>query len=166
MSLAAFLGIGCTPKTSKIEQSEDQAYQIFKAKAHDGKAFGAKFDPKSAIPYDALVSKIEKGDKTENVTVTGKVEAVCKAKGCWMNIQSETGKPSMFVKFQDYAFFMPKDLAGKKIVMTGKAFTETTPVEQLKHFAEDEGKSPTEIAKITKPKTEMKFMATGVVIVD
>jgi hypothetical protein len=166
IGVTTLLYIGCTPKTAKIELSEEQAYQIFKAKAQDGKAFGAKFDPKGAIPYDALVDKIGKGDKTEKVTVTGKVEAVCKAKGCWMNIQSESGKPSMFVKFQDYAFFMPQDIVGKKVIMTGKAFTETTPVEQLKHFAEDDGKSPEEIAKINKPKTEMKFMATGVVIME
>jgi hypothetical protein len=166
MGVSVLLCVACTPKTAKIEKSEEQAYQEFKAKANDGKAFGEKFNPKGAIPYDALVAKLEKGDKTENVTVTGKVEAVCKAKGCWMNIQSESGKPSMFVKFHDYKFFMPKDIVGKKVVMVGKAFTETTPVDQLKHFAEDDGKSPEEIAKITKPKTEMKFMATGVVIVD
>jgi hypothetical protein len=166
MGVSVLLCVACTPKAAKIEKSEDQAYQEFKAKANDGKAFGEKFNPKGAIPYDALVAKLEKGEKTESVTVTGKVEAVCKAKGCWMNIQSESGKPSMFVKFHDYGFFMPKDIVGKKVVMTGKAFTETTPVDQLKHFAEDDGKSPEEIAKITKPKTEMKFMATGVVIVE
>ncbi|MCE2790741.1 MAG: DUF4920 domain-containing protein [Saprospiraceae bacterium] len=48
--------------------------------------------------------------------------------------------------------------------MLGKAYRETTSVEDLKHFAEDEGKSAEEIAAITEPKTELKFMASGVMI--
>jgi len=59
---------------------------------------------------------------------------------------------------------MPKDLAGQQVVMLGKAYRETTSVEDLKHFAEDEGKSAEEIAAITEPKTELKFMASGVMI--
>ena len=72
----------------------------------------------------------------------------------------------MFVKFKDYAFFMPKDIAGKKVVMIGNAFKETTSIEDLRHFAQDEGKSKEEIAKINKPKEEMKFMANGVLILE
>ena len=74
--------------------------------------------------------------------------------------------PSMFVKFKNYAFFMPKDLAGKKVVMVGNAFKEITTVEELRHFAQDEGKSKEDIAKITKPKEDIKFMANGVLILE
>ena len=166
MGVSVLLCVACTPKTAKIEKSEEQAYQEFKAKANDGKAFGEKFNPKGAIAYDALVSKLEKGEKTESVTVTGKVEAVCKAKGCWMNIASEKGETPMLVKFKDYAFFMPLDLAGKKVVMQGYAFKEVTDVPTLRHFAEDAGKSKEDIAKITKPKEEYKFMADGVLVLE
>ena len=71
-----------------------------------------------------------------------------------------------FVILAISSFFMPKDLAGKKIVMLGNAFKEITTVESLRHFAQDEGKSKEEIAKITKPKEEMKFLASGVIILD
>ena len=64
------------------------------------------------------------------------------------------------------AFFMPKDIAGRKVVMEGKAYREITTVEELRHFAEDEGKSAEEIAAITEPLEELKFMATGVVLLD
>ncbi|HRD09131.1 MAG TPA: DUF4920 domain-containing protein, partial [Saprospiraceae bacterium] len=85
-------------------------------------------------------------------------------KGCWMNIVSEKNPDAdkMFVKFHNYSFFMPKDLSGKKVIMKGKAYVEETSVDELKHYAEDEGKSKEEIAKITQPKKELKFMATGV----
>jgi hypothetical protein len=71
---------------------------------------------------------------------------------------------TMFVNFKDYEFFMPKDLAGKKVVLDGFAERKETSVEDLKHFAEDAKKSAEEIAKITKPKKEIVFEAKGVVI--
>ncbi len=169
LSIAAVLAIGCnttTKTTAKKEVSESEAYDAFQKNKGDGKAFGEKVTAKDAVTYDAMLEKMSKAGKIDNVKVTGTVEAVCKAKGCWMNISSDKGAPSMFVKFKDYAFFMPKDLAGKKVVMVGNAFKETTTVDELRHFAEDAGKSKEEIAKITKPKEDIKFMANGVLILD
>ena len=172
LSIVGLLAVGCnkstqsTASSAKKEMSEDEAFKIFKAKQSDGKTFGATVTPAGAISYDAMLDKMAKADKMDNVKVEGKVEAVCKAKGCWMNIASDKGAAPMFVKFKDYAFFMPKDLAGKKVIMLGNAFKEKTSVEDLRHFAQDEGKSKEDIAKITKPKEEMKFMASGVIILD
>ena len=146
--------------------SESEAYAAFQKNKGDGKAFGEKVTAKDAVTYDAMLEKMSKAGKVDNVKVVGTVEAVCKAKGCWMNIASEKGAPSMFVKFKNYAFFMPKDLAGKKVVMVGNAFKEITTVEELRHFAQDEGKSKEDIAKITKPKEDIKFMANGVLILE
>ncbi len=169
LSIAAVLAIGCnttTKTTAKKEVSESEAYDAFQKNKGDGKAFGEKVTAKDAVTYDAMLEKMSKAGKIDNVKVTGTVEAVCKAKGCWMNISSDKGAPSMFVKFKDYGFFMPKDLAGKKVVMVGNAFKETTTVDELRHFAEDAGKSKEDIAKITQPKEDIKFMATGVLILN
>jgi hypothetical protein len=57
---------------------------------------------------------------------------------------------------------MPLDLAGKEVVMNGYAFKDVTSVDELKHYAEDEGLSQAEIDGITEPKKELKFMASGV----
>lgn len=62
--------------------------------------------------------------------------------------------------------FVPKDLSGSKVTIQGKAYKEITGVDELKHYAEDEGKSAAEIAKITAPKEEMKFMANGVAVIE
>jgi Domain of unknown function (DUF4920) len=70
----------------------------------------------------------------------------------------------LLVKFKDYAFFVPKDIAGREVMVEGKAYKEVTSVEELRHYAEDAGKSAEEIAKITEPVTEKKFMASGVVL--
>jgi Domain of unknown function (DUF4920) len=175
LSILAVLAMACNKTnssnasaSSKKEVSEEDAYEKFKGQANDGKTFGEKITAKGAIAYDDLLPKLKKlngTDKIENIKVSGSVEAVCKAKGCWMNIASQQGASPMFVKFKDYAFFMPKDLAGKKVVMQGYAFKEVTDVATLRHFAEDEGKSKEEIAKINTPKEEYKFMASGVIIV-
>jgi hypothetical protein len=136
-----------------------------KVSKNDKKEFGETFKTKDVLTYDDLLSKLNTKKEME-VQVEGKVDAVCQAKGCWMNIVSEKNPSAqkMFVKFHDYGFFMPFDLPGSKVVMKGKAYVEETSVDELKHYAEDAGKSAEEIAKITQPKRELKFMATGVKI--
>ena len=69
---------------------------------------------------------------------------------------------TMMVKFKDYGFFMPKDISGREVVMNGKAYYQTTSVDELRHYAEDAGKSADEIAAITEPKRELRFLADGV----
>ncbi|MBK8701287.1 MAG: DUF4920 domain-containing protein [Saprospiraceae bacterium] len=127
--------------------------------------FGEDFKVKNVLTYDDLLTRLSSGKEME-VQVEGLVDGVCQAKGCWMNIVSAQNPTAqkMFVKFHNYGFFMPKDLSGKNVIMKGKAYVEETSVDELRHYAEDEGKSAAEIAKITKPVKELKFMATGVKI--
>ena len=135
------------------------------AMTQDSVHFGEKIDETGAITYDSLLVVLSTADSVE-AKVTGLVDGVCQTKGCWMDIVSDqdTGAEVMFVQFKDYAFFMPKDLTGKKVVIEGMAYREITSVDDLRHFAEDEGLEPEEIAKITEPKEELKFMASGVKI--
>lgn len=82
-----------------------------------------------------------------------------------MNLTDDTGN-EIFVKFKDYGFFMPLDCEGQELVMNGFAVKSVTSVDELRHYAEDEGKSEEEIAAITEPKEEITFMADGVVFVE
>lgn len=134
--------------------------------AKDGKHFGAVINADNAITYDAMREKMAASDSL-NLKVTGKVSEVCQKKGCWMTIVSDDpAAPAMRVTFKDYAFFMPKNLSGKHVVIDGYAYVETTPVEVLRHYAEDAGKSKEEIAAITQPQREVSFEAAGVLILD
>ncbi|MDO8366147.1 MAG: DUF4920 domain-containing protein [Saprospiraceae bacterium] len=134
--------------------------------AGDGKHFGAPITAKKAIPYEKVMAKMEKVDSM-SMKVTGRVKEVCLKKGCWMTLVSDKpGYPEMRVTFKDYAFFMPKDLSGKRVVIDGFARVETTSVEVLRHYAEDAKKSPEEIAAIKTPKREVAFEAAGVLILD
>jgi hypothetical protein len=132
----------------------------------DGRHFGMMVDAQKAIAYDALLAQMDKTDSL-STKVTGKVSAVCLKKGCWMTMVSDTpGQPDMRVTFKDYAFFMPKDIVGKRVVLDGFARVETTPVDVLQHFAADAGKTKEEIDAITQPKRELAFEAAGVLILD
>ena len=118
----------------------------------------------NVISYDDMLGMIGEQDSM-NLVVEGMVESVCQKKGCWVNIASQdTTKETMFVKFKDYGFFLPMDCAGDKVVMEGTVYREVTSVDELRHYAEDEGKSPEEIAAITEPVEELKFMASGVIL--
>ena len=131
-----------------------------------GKTFGEAITTEGAISYDDLLEKISKADSMA-VKVEGVVESVCQAKGCWMNIVSEDEEAAkMFVKFKDYGFFVPKDISGRRVVMDGYAYREVTSVDELRHYAEDEGKSKEEVEAITEPVEELKFMASGVLLLE
>ena len=124
--------------------------------------FGKKINEKSAIAATQLPEKM--GTKESMDTkVTGTVESVCQAKGCWMKVKMDNGE-TMRVTFKDYGFFVPKDIAGKTVVVEGVAQKKTTPVAELRHYAEDAGKSKEAIAKITDPKKELAFVADGVIV--
>ncbi len=127
-------------------------------------SFGAPTTPDGAIPYTELAARMGDRDSLP-VKIIGRVGEVCQKKGCWMTIVAEsTDLPEMRVTFKDYAFFMPKDLAGKRVVIDGFAYISETSVEELRHYAEDAGKSPDEIAGITEPLREVAFEAAGVLV--
>lgn len=136
---------------------------IFVASAYAQESFfGEKINEKGAIAAAELPQKLGNKEKM-TAKVTGTVESVCQAKGCWMKIKTTDGQ-TMRVSFKDYGFFVPKDIAGKTVVIEGEAKMKTTPVSELKHYAEDAGKSKDEIAKITEPKRELTFVADGVIV--
>ena len=125
--------------------------------------YGKEFDGENAISMDSLESLMAAGQEIENVKVSGTIKEVCQAEGCWMTIGKKDGS-GMRVTFNDHAFVIPKNLAGKTAMFEGKAFIENTSVDELRHYAADEGKSEAEIAKITAPTSELVFDAEGVMI--
>lgn len=132
------------------------------ATSYEGLSFGDGVKKGNVLTTAEVNAKL--GTETKkDMKITGVVTLVCQKKGCFMNLAMPNGE-TMFVNFKDYAFFMPKDIAGKTVVLDGFAERKETSVEDLKHFAEDAKKSEEEIAKITKPKKEIVFEAKGVVI--
>jgi hypothetical protein len=97
-----------------------------------------------------------------NVIIEGTIVEVCPKMGCWMRVKD--GDDELFVRFQDHEFFVPKNAAGHKIVMHGTSVTGVASVEELRHYAEDAGRSLEEIEAITEPQTRVTFYADSVYI--
>lgn len=129
-----------------------------------GEQFGEAITEKGAIPYEQLLNKME-GVDSMAVKVAGEVAAVCQMKGCWLTMTtSNPDQPEMMVRFKDYGFFVPKDIAGRKVVLDGYAVRKITSVEEQRHYAEDAGKSQEEINAIVEPSEELQFLASGVIL--
>ncbi len=128
-----------------------------------GDYFGEEFEVSGkASKTSALFDQILAKDSIQT-QIVGEIKEVCQSKGCWMKVQLESND-EVFVRFKDYGFFVPKDAAGKKVVMNGAAFLEEMSVEDQRHYAEDEGASEDELAQITAPKKTLRFEADGVLI--
>lgn len=144
------------------DHGHDHDHSHEPAGSADGIHFGESIDETGALTYAELILQLQDKMELKDIKLTGTVSEVCQVKGCWMNIQPDTGDGMpVFVQFKDYAFAMPKDITGRKVVIYGKAFYEMTSVEDLRHYAEDEGASQAEIDAITEPKTKLKFTASG-----
>jgi hypothetical protein len=153
-TLALFISCGnqatTTEQSNATNQTSQEAY------------FGDKISAEGAQPITELTTLM--GEKKElNIKLEGEIDAVCQKKGCWMDIKTATGE-SMRVTFKDYAFFVPKDAAGKTAIMEGVAKIEETSIADLQEYAKDAGKSEAEIAAITQPKQELVFEASGVIL--
>lgn len=129
--------------------------------ATKGVTYGEGTTAEGAIALSNIETRIENGTFTGKAT--GKVASVCMEKGCWMKVEKGNGETVM-VKFKDYGFFMPKDIVGKEVVLDGEASVKETSVKQLRHYAQDAGKTKAEIKKITAPKKELIFVAKGVLV--
>ncbi len=122
--------------------------------------FGETFPETKGLTVKKFEKKLKKSNEFNGI-VTGKVTEVCQSMGCWLRIDDGTTEGVM-VKMKDHEFFVPKDISGRTITIKGKASVTTTPVSELRHYAEDAGKSKEEIEKITQDKKEIVMVADGV----
>ena len=130
--------------------------------ACNGTVYGAALTADNAQPIQHLFQLLGSRDSAR-IKLTGKAASVCQAKGCWLTMTTADGQ-AMRVKFKDYAFFVPKNISGKTVVVDGWAHREIVPVEYQKHYERDAGKSEKEIAAITQPQQQVNFMADGVLV--
>lgn len=117
------------------------------------------FLEENALSVSEAIKQLGSSDSIETV-ISGTIAECCQSKGCWMNLQS--GNEELFVKFKDYGFFVPMNSAEHQSIVKGYLYQDTISVVEQKHLAEDAEKSEEEIAQITTPKVEYRFVAHGV----
>lgn len=138
---------------------------ISKENQNDYALFGDSISVENSTSNENMMfqyDKLKAGD-TIQVKFKSKIKNVCQKKGCWMTLQLPNEKEA-FVKFKDYAFFVPKNAKDEEVIVKGKAFVSIESVEELKHYAKDAGKSQAAIDSIVAPVTTYSFMADGVLI--
>jgi len=161
---AALVVTSCnSQKKSDTDTSDNQEVVTVKSDLAF-QSFGESIQPNDAIDKIALADTYKNLKPGDSVAVKFKseVKAVCQSKGCWMRM--DVGEEEAMVKFKDYGFFMPKDIAGEEVIVEGMAFVEEVSVDEQRHYAEDAGKTVEEIAQITEPKRTLSFVSNGVLI--
>ncbi|MCB0463581.1 MAG: DUF4920 domain-containing protein [Flavobacteriaceae bacterium] len=158
--LVATLVIACKNETKteettqEIQETQDMAYA----------SFGDNIEAEGAISASEMAERYKslKSGDTITAKVSAKINEVCQMKGCWMKLDLGNDQ-DVRVTFKDYGFFMPLNAEGE-VIVNGKAFITETSVDDLRHYAEDAGKSAEEIAAITQPEKTFAFEADGVLL--
>ncbi|MGY0393018.1 DUF4920 domain-containing protein [Bizionia sp. KMM 8389] len=130
-------------------------------------SFGDEIQADNALTAAEISEKYQNmkvGDTIQTKAVAT-VNSVCQAKGCWMRLDLENDQEVM-VKFKDYGFFMPKNIADKDVIINGKAYITEVSVDEQRHYALDAGKTEEEVAAITEPKRTLSFEADGVLLIE
>jgi hypothetical protein len=94
--------------------------------------FGAAFALTDAQP---LSTALASGVPTAAVKVSGTVESVCQAKGCWMVIKD--GDVTARVLVKDHAFAIPMDGKGKSATVEGTLEAKELTEANVAHLKKD-----------------------------
>ncbi|MCH8566810.1 MAG: DUF4920 domain-containing protein [Balneolales bacterium] len=150
--LASYVTLACSSESAQ-EKEDSHNESVF---------FGDSFEAVSFTSIDEVIPVVT-AEESGMYTVKGEVVQVCQSKGCWLTLFAEDGT-QVRVTFKDYAFFVPKDIAGREVVMHGIAWVDEVSVASLRHYAMDAGDTEEEIAAINEPKRSYYFEATGVML--
>ena len=75
-------------------KSESQSYKFY------GKVISQDSIKNLEVEKESLMNTGIKSSK-----ISGRIVETCSKKGCWMTL--DTGEDTLFIKFRDYAFFVP-----------------------------------------------------------
>ena len=118
--------------------------------------FGDALDEgRAAVALSALLDA--PADFADQVVKTsGTIQQVCQSMGCWMELRAgEEGSPAIRVPMANHAFFLPKDVAGRRCTIEGKVSVRDLTEEERAHFASEGATVLAQVAQID---------ATGVMI--
>lgn len=167
--LLASAGLGFAQASRPTSQPTSRPAKGEKVKAkrsplpplgHPAGVFGAGVKKDKAIPLGTAVKQL-KDLHGRTIRVDVLLKDVCTKKGCWTVVRD--GKTEVRVKFRDYAFFVPRDAAGRRALVEGILTAKTITEAEAKHYAE-ESKDPESAKKIKGPQKVLAFTAIGVEI--
>lgn len=127
--------------------------------------YGTSFTPEGAVPVRAALAEPE-AYVGQEVKLEGVVQEVCQMKGCWLTLDAGAGA---YVRVHvartdsgDYAFTVPKEISGRRVVVQGLLEQQTLTADEQRHLAEDAGAAPDSAAVVPQP--EYQITASGVLV--
>lgn len=103
----------------------------------------------------------------DTVLVSGTVIDVCKKRGCWMEIASDSAFQSIKVKVKDGVIVFPMSAKGSNALVEGVVeqlvFTKEEVIKMEKHHAEEQG-TEFDPSTITEGKTIFRIHGIGAVM--
>ena len=103
--------------------------------------FGSLLD--EAVPLVELAD-VGADNVGETVRVEARVSKVCRKKGCFFI--AVDGDAMLRVSFRDYAFFVPTDISGKRVMFVGEVIEKEMTKAEAEHFAADMGEASAAVA--------------------
>jgi len=87
--------------------------------------------PLRGLPVTPLVDVLAKPEAGKAVRLEGTIDRVCRNKGCWLELKQ--GTQSVHVTFEGYSFFVPRDSAGRAVVLEGKVVVKQPADGEAEH---------------------------------
>lgn len=107
----------------------------------------------------------------ETVRVEGTIAEMCRMKGCWLTLRDADAEAGETVRVRvptdssgTYVYTFPTDLGMIDAVVEGTVNVDTMSVDELRHYAEDEGRPQEEIEAITEPQPTVVLTAHGALV--
>jgi hypothetical protein len=126
----------------------------------DGRDFGRGVTLTSETALASLLESPEAFEE-EPVLVRGRIADVCQKKGCWTVLRD--GDASVRVRFEDYGFFLPKDVQGREAWVEGVVTVRTLSEGEARHYEAESRQGDPDA--IHGPQREVGFVASGVRVV-
>ena len=163
------LALALTLGACAAEAPAPEAAEASPEASADATSFGTTVPDGDALSPAELIAQAD--DLTgKTVLVEGEVREACQMAGCWLTLTDDQGRTVRVEVPRDesesYVYTFPKDISGATVRLTGLLDVETESVADLRHYAEDGGASPAEVAAITEPRQTLVLTAAGAELTD
>lgn len=135
---------------------EEEAAAANTAADPDQTVFGAGVTDRELTPLSELTSAPERFDG-QVIKTEGEITAVCQRMGCWMEMRSEEGAPTVRVPLAGHDYFLPRDVSGRHATIEGQVAIRPLSDAEREHLASEGAQAVA---------TALQVSATGVVLSD
>jgi len=100
------------------------------------KVYGANFTViEPPVQLADAIAKQKKSGFDGPYKIAGKIQTVCKKRGCWFTLVGKDAKPAVHVQMKNYGFLVPRNSDGAAAIVEGKLTKHEISKEEARHFA-------------------------------